>query len=103
VGDLPAVDDTDEPHAVQREDGSWLLDGMMPIYELKELLDIDELPGDKTGNYSSLSGFVMAELGRIPVASDHFEAAGLRFEILDMDGHRIDKVLVAPVTGKRGD
>lgn len=100
VGELPAVDDTDEPYAVQREDGSWLLDGMMPIDELKELLDIDELSGDETGNYSTLSGFVMAELGRIPTASDHFEAAGLRFEILDMDGHRIDKVLVAPVAGK---
>lgn len=95
VGDLPAVDDSDEPYAVQREDGSWLLDGMTPIDELKELLDIDGLPGDETGNYSTLSGFVMAELGRIPTASDHFEAAGLRFEILDMDGHRIDKVLVS--------
>ncbi|HEX8832597.1 MAG TPA: hemolysin family protein [Abditibacteriaceae bacterium] len=97
VGDLPSVDESDEPDAVQREDGSWLLDGMMAIEDVKQIFDIDELPGDETGNYSTLSGFVMSEMGRVPTASEHFDAVGLRFEVLDMDGHRIDKVLVAPL------
>ncbi|HEX8552529.1 MAG TPA: hemolysin family protein [Abditibacteriaceae bacterium] len=96
VGDLPNVDESDEPDAVQREDGSWLLDGLMPIDDVKHIFDLAELPGDKTGNYSTLSGFIMSEMGRIPSISEHFTTAGLRFEILDMDSHRIDKVLVAP-------
>jgi putative hemolysin len=99
VGDLPAVDESDEPDAVQREDGSWLLDGMLPIEDLKEIFDLDSLPGETLGNYSTLSGFIMSETGHVPVTSEHFEAVGLRFEILDMDGHHIDKVLVVPTTG----
>lgn len=96
VGDLPNVDESDEPDAVQREDGSWLLDGMMPISDFKHIFGLADLPGDDSNNYSTLSGFVMFEMGRIPKSSEHFIAVGLRFEILDMDGHRIDKVLVAP-------
>ena len=98
VGDLPAVDESDEPDAVQREGGSWLLDGMLPIEDLKEIFGIDLLPGEDMGNYSTLSGFIMSETGHVPLTSEHFEAVGLRFEILDMDGHHIDKVLVSPVS-----
>jgi len=94
VGDLPNIDESDESYALQREDGSWLLDGMMPIEEFKDLLDINQLPHDDTGNYQTLGGFVMMQLGRIPTAAEFFEQDGWRYEIMDMDGHRIDKVLV---------
>jgi putative hemolysin len=79
---------------VQREDGSWLLDGMLPIDEFKDVFKLDKLPGEETGNYQALSGFIMMQMGRVPTATDSFELNGLRFEIVDMDGHRIDKVLV---------
>lgn len=94
VGDIPSVYTPEEPQAVQREDGSWLLDGMLSVDDFFKLFDIDELPGQQTGNYHTMGGFVMTHLGRIPTASDHFELGGLRFEVMDMDGNRVDKVLV---------
>ena len=97
VGDLPSIDEAAEPPVVQREDGSWLLDGMLPVDEVKELFQLAQLPEEETGTYQTLGGMVMSHLGRIPSAADHFEWAGLRFEVIDMDGHRVDKVLVAPV------
>jgi putative hemolysin len=97
VGDLPSIDEPAEPPVVQREDGSWLLDGMLPVDEIKELFQLAQLPGEEAGTYQTLGGMVMSHLGRIPSAADHFEWAGLRFEVMDMDGHRVDKVLVAPV------
>ena len=96
VGDLPAMGEA-APGAVQREDGSWLLDGLMPVDEFKEILQVGELPGEERGYYHTLGGFVMTHLGRIPSAADHFEWNGLRFEVVDMDGRRVDKVLVMPV------
>ena len=95
VGDLPAVGEA-PPGAVQREDGSWLLDGLMPVDEFKEVLQIGELPGEDRGYYHTLGGFVMTRLGHIPSAADHFEWGRLRFEVVDMDGRRVDKVLVTP-------
>lgn len=89
------VGDVEDPYAVQREDGSWLLDGMTPIDELRNTLDIDDaLPGEDEGLFVTLGGFVMAQLKRIPQASDYFDWSGMRFEVMDMDGKRIDKVLV---------
>lgn len=98
VGDLP-VDETEEPQIIQREDGSWLLDGMLSIDGFKELLDIEdeELPGEDRGNFHTLGGFVVMHLGHIPVSADHFEWKNFRFEVMDMDGNRVDKVLVMPV------
>ena len=95
VGDLPAVDESDEPYAVQRENGSWFLDGMLPIDDFKALLDIDKLPDEESGNFETISGFVMMQMGRLPTVGEHFDAVNLRFEIADMDGYRIDKVLVS--------
>lgn len=94
VGDLPAVDESDEPYAVQRADGSWFLDGLLPIDDFKALLDIDKLPDEESGNFETLSGFVMMQMGRVPTVGEHFDAVNLRFEVADMDGYRIDKVLV---------
>ncbi|HBL11870.1 MAG TPA: hypothetical protein DD379_10770 [Cyanobacteria bacterium UBA11162] len=98
IGDIPSVDDTDEAQAVQREDGSWLVDGMLPVEEFRQLFDIEELPGEQRGNYHTLGGFVITHLGRIPTAADRFEWSGLRFEVMDMDGNRVDKVLVMPIS-----
>lgn len=87
VGDIEV-----EPQATQRQDGSWLLDGMLEADNFKEIFKLDSLPHE--GEYETLSGFVMTSLGRVPQAADHFEWNGLRFEVMDMDGHRVDKVLV---------
>ena len=82
----------EEPQATQRQDGSWLLDGMLEIDEFKEIFDLPLLPHES--EYETLSGFIMMSLGRVPQAADHFEWHGLNFEIIDMDGRRVDKVLV---------
>jgi putative hemolysin len=99
VGDIPSTDELEEPQAIQREDGSWLLDGMLPIYQFKELLNLEdqELPGEHRGSYQTLGGFVVMHLGRIPASADHFIWDELRFEVMDMDGNRVDKVMVAEV------
>ena len=99
VGDIPSTDELEEPQAIQREDGSWLLDGMLPIYQFKELLSLEdeELPGEHRGSYQTLGGFVVMHLGRIPASADHFIWDEWRFEVMDMDGNRVDKVLVAAV------
>lgn len=82
----------EEPQATQRQDGSWLLDGMLEVDEFKEIFKLHVLPHED--EYETLSGFVMVSLGRVPQSADHFEWHGLRFEIIDMDGRRVDKVLV---------
>ncbi|MFM6266929.1 MAG: transporter associated domain-containing protein, partial [Dolichospermum sp.] len=96
VGDVPAGPGQEEPQAVQREDGSWLVDGMLGIEEFLELFDLEELETEERGNYQTLGGFVITHLGRIPAAADHFEWDNMRFEVMDMDGNRVDKVLVVP-------
>ncbi len=82
----------EEPQATQRQDGSWLLDGMLEVDEFKEIFKLHVLPHED--EYETLSGFVMMSLGRVPQAADHFEWHGLRFEVIDMDARRVDKVLV---------
>ena len=82
----------EEPQATLRQDGSWLLDGMLEADEFKEIFNFTALPHEE--EYETLSGFVMTSLGRVPQAADHFEWNGYRFEVMDMDGRRVDKVLV---------
>lgn len=79
--------------AVQREDGSWLLDGLMPVSELKARLDIRDLPEEDRGRYNTLAGLLMAESGHMPAVAERIACAGWIFEVLDLDGKRIDKVL----------
>jgi putative hemolysin len=95
VGDVPAEGVAAEQDAVQREDGSWLIDGAMGIERFCSLLDLDPLPGEEEGAYNTLAGFALHQLGRIPMVGERFEAAGLRFEVVDMDRTRIDKLLVS--------
>ena len=82
----------DEPQATQRQDGSWLLDGMLEVDEFKEIFELPPLPHES--EYETLSGFIMMSLGRVPQPTDRFEWHGLKFEVMDMDGRRVDKVLV---------
>jgi putative hemolysin len=82
----------EEPQAMQRQDGSWLLDGMLEVDEFKEIFDLPLLPHED--EYETLSGFIMMSLGRLPQPTDRFEWHDLNFEVIDMDGRRVDKVLV---------
>src|SRR5258708_12065737 len=81
-----------EPRGREREEGAWILGGMLEVDDFKEIFKIDTLPHED--EYETLSGFVMVSLGRVPQAADHFEWNGLRLEVMDMDGRRVDKVLV---------
>jgi putative hemolysin len=94
VGDIPDSDEPLEAEAIQRDDGSWLVDGMFQIDEFQELFEIKTLPDVAEGHYQTVGGLVMAMLGRIPNPGDHFELEGHRLEVVDMDGRRVDKVLV---------
>jgi putative hemolysin len=94
VGDIPTPGETEEAEIITREDGSWLVDGKVLADELKALLQKDELPFEDENLYQTLGGLVMAFLDRIPKSGDHFDWNGFQFEVVDMDGHRVDKVLI---------
>ena len=81
-----------EPQATQRQDGSWLLDGMLAIDDFKEIFNLRTMPHES--EYETLSGFMMTSLGRLPQTADRFDWNTLTFEVMDMDGNRVDKVLV---------
>lgn len=83
--------------AVQRPDGSWLLDGALPVHQVRNLLHLGPLPGEEAGDFETLGGFLMASLGRIPEVGDAFVWDNRSFEVVDMDGRRIDRVLVSNV------
>jgi putative hemolysin len=95
VGELPSRDEPSEPEVTVREDGSWLVDGLLNIDRLKEILEIDSMPDEESGHYHTVSGFMMTQFGGIPAVGQHFEWEGYRFEVMDMDGRRVDKVLIA--------
>lgn len=98
VGELSVPEAPEDRDMLQREDGSWLVDGDVGIERLKSVLDIgDDLPGEEERSFNTVGGFIMHVLGRIPMATDHFVAAGWRFEVMDMDRNRVDKVLLARV------
>jgi putative hemolysin len=84
---------SDDAWAVKRHDGSWLFDGLIPVPELKDRLDLNELPEEDRGRYNTLAGMVMLLLGRLPQTADAVEWEGWRFEVVDLDGKRVDKVL----------
>ena len=96
VGDLPGGEQEQEPAIRRREDGSWLIDAALPLETLRELLEREMLPGEDVGGFHTLAGFLLHRFGRVPSAGDHFRWDGWRFEVVDMDGHRIDKVLISP-------
>ena len=81
--------------AVRREDGSWLMDGLIPVPEIKDRLEIKDLPEEDRGRYNTLAGMIMLLLGRLPRTTDAVEWGDWRFEVVDLDGKRVDKVLVS--------
>jgi putative hemolysin len=93
----------DDAWAVRRADGSWLMDGLIPVPELKDRLEIRELPEEDRGRYNTLAGMVMLLLGRLPRTADVVEWDGWRFEVVDLDGKRVDKVLVSALSGQNPD
>lgn len=96
VGDIPEAGTAIEPEAVQRKDGSWLLDGRLSTDEVKELLGIQSLPYEDRSYYQTLGGLVMLCLGHIPTVGESFACFDWRFEVVDMDGLRVDKILAVP-------
>ena len=92
VGDMPSPSDIAEPPIVRREDGSWLVDGLLDVEDLKTLLATALMPNES--DYQTLGGFVVTQLGRLPRAGDIVVWGGFRFEVVDMDGNRVDKVLI---------
>ena len=99
VGDIATVEEEEgERDLVKRDDGSWLIDGSVTIERLKPALNIDvALPGEEEGAYHTVGGFVMAQLGRVPAAGDNYKCLGWRWDVVDMDGRRVDKVLAVPL------
>ena len=83
--------------ATLRDDGSWLIDGVMPVAELKARLDIKDLPDEEKGRYNTVAGLLQAVSGRLLATADQVDCAGWRFEVVDLDGKRIDKVLATPL------
>ncbi len=98
-GEMPAFSENDELKAIKRDDGSWLVDGDTKIDELKEILNFHRF----TNEYSTIGGFMMYQLERLPKEADVVEFGEYRFEIMDMDGNKVDKVLVALSTKKKTD
>ncbi len=96
AGELPEATSEEAPEAVARDDQSWLIDGRLPIDEVERLLGRGAMrSGD---DYTTLAGFVLAQLGHLPATGEHFRWRGMRFEIVDMDGRRIDRLLVQRLT-----
>lgn len=96
VGDLPGSDSAGEMDIVVREDGSWLVDGSATIERVRDALQVHvEWPGEGENAFNTIGGLIMYLLGRIPSPADHCLVGDLRFEVVDMDGHRVDKVLVS--------
>jgi putative hemolysin len=98
VGDIPGTADADQ-RVVRREDGTWLIDGMVGLDELKQVLGLSHLTGEDA-DFHTLGGFLMARLNRVPMIADRVTTDGYQFEIVDMDGRRVDRVLISPVIGK---
>ena len=102
VGDVGVIGEEEDPDAVQREDGSWLLDGGVALDRFRDLMQTGlRFPGEETGAYHTLAGFMLYQLGYIPKVKETAELGEYRFEVLDMDGNRIDKLLVTHVPPAR--
>lgn len=101
VGDIPGIDETDDPIAVKRKDNSWLIDGRYQIDRFKELFDFDgEFPDEKEDNFTTIAGFILSYCGKIPTDGETFTWDRFCFEVVDMDGHQIDKILVTDLGDK---
>lgn len=96
VGDIPSINELEEREIIKRDNGTYLVDGLIPIDEFKEYFHIKKLPDEKSGVFHTIGGFVMHRLGSIPISGDKMAWGDYKFEIMDMDGNRIDKILITP-------
>ena len=94
MGELPSLDERSQPEARKRPDGSWLIDAMIEIDSLEQLLPGAKFGDEQRHEYKTLAGFVVKALGHVPKEGETVESQGYVFEVLDMDRHRVDKVLV---------
>jgi len=97
VGSMPSPGEADSPAVARLDSGAWSVDGMLSMDELSDALDLPDFEPEDRGAYRSLGGFIMTRLGRVPEIGDRVEWADLRFEVLDMDGKRVDRVLVQSI------
>lgn len=95
VGEIGLAGAADEPGIRRRDDGSWLVDGGLPVEHLQDALDLGPMPGQEAHEFTTVAGFMLHQMGKIPQVADHFRWGDLRFEVVDMDGRRVDKVLVS--------
>jgi putative hemolysin len=96
VGDIADPTATGSQAVVRRDDGSWLVDGMVTVDEVKDLTGLHQLVGEEGVDFHTLGGFMMARINRVPTVGDRFMVDGFRFEVVDMDGRRVDRVLIIP-------
>ena len=101
IGELPSPDERSRPRATRRDDGSWLVDGMLDVEEFERRLPDFKLHPAKERDYQTFAGFIVKQLGYVPHEGESFQAHGYLVEVIDMDGHRVDKVLLMPL--KPGD
>jgi putative hemolysin len=97
LGFQPDPNKPDDPPVLERADGSLLVDGALPLADLRELLHLSALPGEDEQDFNTLAGFLIAQIGRLPDLGEVIEAVDRRFEIVDRDHQRIDKVLISPI------
>jgi putative hemolysin len=97
VGDIALPEVPEEPPIIQREDSAWLVRGMLPVDELKAFFHIRKLPGEGQRRFQTLGGFAMTHLKRVPAVGDLFECCGYSFEVVEMDGRRVRKVLIKKI------
>ncbi len=98
VGDIPTANQIEEEEIIKRDDGTYLVDGLLPIDDFKAFFQIKKISGEKTGAFHTVGGLMMARIGRIPVSGDSFDLNLFHLEVVDMDDNRVDKVLVSKVT-----
>jgi putative hemolysin len=96
VGDIAGPGEETDPSVVKRDDGSWLLDGMLGLDQLRDVTGLATLPQEEEADFHTLGGFMMSRINRVPMVGDKFMLEGWRFEVVDMDGRRVDRVLVVP-------
>jgi putative hemolysin len=103
VGEAVVTQGFEEAEVVTREDGSWFIDGLTQVDKLKELLEVSQLPEEELVRYQTVSGLMMSRLGKIPTVGDSFIWGNYKFEVVDMDGLRVDKIWVRTTdpTGKQ--
>lgn len=94
VGDLPEMKDKEDRQIVRRNQNSWLVDGLLSTSEFKEYFKIESLPEEQDGGYNTVGGFVMHRLGRLPISGDNIVIRDFKIEVVDMDGNRVDKVMI---------